>query len=144
MGKPTFPERYMPWRLNLPIYDEAKGCYVTRKPVHEPKKPDLAPTPGHGQELTPLDKGYDAYMKAKKKREAELEKKAAAKKDLRRQTHGPAKVVQRQKQKQKQKQKQGQGQGQTTRKKDQKVCPWERTSRVRKPRKMLSLRGERV
>lgn len=131
MGKSTCPENCMPWSLNLPIFDEKKGCYVSRTPAPapEPKKPDFA-TLSANRELTPLDKGYNAYMKAKRKREAGLEKKATKKDVLARQSHGVSKTVK--------------GQGQACKKDKKKLCPWEKTGRARKSRKVLSVRGERV
>lgn len=65
----------MPFSMGLPIFDEATGKYVTRKPAAEPVK-KLNHTPVRLREMTPFHKGYDAIHKNKRARMAAASGKA--------------------------------------------------------------------
>lgn len=122
------PEPPMPWSLGIPVFDEKKGKYVPREPVKEPKPPD--PNIRDAKMVwTPLDKGYDAYMRKKKghlKKRVQAAKKASMKKysrdDLVDSVIGSS--------------------GRKAKKKPKKYF-WEKP-KPRKPPKMLSIRGETV
>lgn len=63
MGKAAEKERPMPYSLGLPIFDEATGAYVARKPASKPAAAQLSSssrTVKKLRDMTPFHKGYNA------------------------------------------------------------------------------------
>ncbi|KAL1850586.1 hypothetical protein Plec18170_006871 [Paecilomyces lecythidis] len=58
-------DRAMPFSLGLPIFDEATGKYVSRKPAAKPAKKSIH-TSAKLRDMTPFHKGYDSVHKNKR------------------------------------------------------------------------------